>query len=108
MDKQAYENLVKKYIVASDNFIVYRDSTKLHTIIAGYPWFSDWGRDSLIAFEGLLLISKRFKIAEEVLLTSMQKVKQGLVPNGFSEYGGKALYNSADASVLLFGVYREL
>ena len=102
MDKQAYENLVKKYIVASDNFIVYRDSTKLHTIIAGYPWFSDWGRDSLIAFEGLLLISKRFKIAEEVLLTSMQKVKQGLVPNGFSEYGGKALYNSADASLLLF------
>lgn len=63
---------------------------------------SDWGRDSLIAFEGLLLISKRFKIAEEVLLTSMQKVKQGLVPNGFSEYGGKALYNSADASLLLF------
>lgn len=102
LDKQAYENLVKKYIVASDNFIVYRDSTKLHTIIAGYPWFSDWGRDSLIAFEGLLLISKRFKIAEEVLLTSMQKVKQGLVPNGFSEYGGKALYNSADASLLLF------
>lgn len=102
LDKQAYENLVKKYIVASDNFIVYRDSTKLHTIIAGYPWFSDWGRDSLIAFEGLLLISKRFKIAEEVLLTSIQKVKQGLVPNGFSEYGGKALYNSADASLLLF------
>ena len=97
-----YIDLVKKYIVASDNFIVYRPSMKLHTIIAGYPWFLDWGRDTLIAFEGLLLISKRFDIAREVLLTFANNVKQGIVPNGFDEYDGHALYNSADASLLFF------
>ena len=53
-----YRELIKKYIIASDNFIVNRPRFNLHTIIAGYPWFLDWGRDSMIAFEGLLLISK--------------------------------------------------
>lgn len=101
-EKQSYIDLVNKYIVASDNFIVYRPSVKLHTIIAGYPWFLDWGRDSLISFEGLLLISKRFDIAREVLLTFANNVKQGIVPNGFDEYDGHALYNSADASLLFF------
>ena len=46
----------------------------------GYPWFLDWGRDTLISFEGLLLISKRYKIAKEVLLTMVRDVKYGLVP----------------------------
>lgn len=101
-ERQSYIDLVKKYIIASDNFIVYRPSMNLHTIIAGYPWFLDWGRDSLIAFEGLLLISKRFDIAREVLLTYANNVKQGIVPNGFDEYDGHALYNSADASLLFF------
>lgn len=99
---QEYVELVKKYIISSDNFIVCRKSKKLHTIIAGYPWFLDWGRDSLIAFEGLLLISRRFDIAEEVLLTFANNIKEGIVPNGFDEYDGHALYNSADASLLFF------
>ena len=101
-ERQSYIDLVNEYMVASDNFIVYRPSMKLHTVIAGYPWFLDWGRDTLIAFEGLLLISKKYKIAEEVLLTFAKNVKQGIVPNGFDEYDGHALYNSADASLLLF------
>lgn len=99
---QDYMDLVKQYIVASDNFIVYRPIAKLHTIIAGYPWFLDWGRDSLIAFEGLLLVTKRFDIAEEVLLTFANNIKEGIIPNGFDEYDGHALYNSADASLLFF------
>ena len=101
-EKQSYIDLVNKYIIASDNFIVYRPNLKLHTLIAGYPWFLDWGRDSLIAFEGLLLLPKRYKIAEEVLLTFIINVKQGIVPNGFDEYDGHCLYNSADSSLLLF------
>ena len=101
-EKQSYIDLVNEYMVASDNFIVYRPSMKLHTIIAGYPWFLDWGRDTLIAFEGLLLISKKYDIAREVLLTLIRRTKQGIVPNGFDEYDGHALYNSADASLLLF------
>lgn len=97
-----YINLVKNYITAADNFVTYRSSFALYTLIAGYPWFLDWGRDSLISFEGLLLKTKRFNVAKEVLLTSIRDVKYGLVPNGYSGYDNRPLYNSADASLLLF------
>ena len=96
------EEFLQNYIIATDNFIVYRPSFNLHTIIAGYHWFLDWGRDALIAFEGLLLITRRYKIAKEVLLTFMNNIKYGLVPNGYSGFDGRPLYNSADASLLLF------
>lgn len=96
------EELVKTYIIASDNFVVYRPSFALYTIIAGYPWFLDWGRDSLISFEGLLLLPNRYEIAKEVLLTYIRDIKFGLVPNGYSGYDNRPLYNSADASLLLF------
>ena len=97
-----YVDLVKNFIIATDNFIVYRPSFALYTIIAGYPWFLDWGRDSLISFEGLLLKTKRYKIAKEVLLTCIRDIKYGLVPNGYSGYDNRPLYNSVDASLLLF------
>ena len=100
-DKQ-YRKLIEKYIIAADNFIVNRPNFKLHTIIAGYPWFLDWGRDSMIAFEGLLLVTKRFDIAREVLLTFVRDIKFGLVPNGYSGFDNRPLYNSVDASLLLF------
>ena len=96
------EELIKEYLTAIDNFIVYRPSFRLHTIIAGYPWFLDWGRDSLVAFEGLLLKTKKYDIAREVLLTMVRDVKYGLVPNGYSGYDSRPLYNSVDASLLLF------
>ena len=96
------EKLIKDYLIATDNFVVYRPSFRLHTIIAGYPWFLDWGRDSLISFEGLLLIPKRYDIAKEVLLTYIRDVKFGLVPNGYSGFDNRPLYNSADSSLLLF------
>ncbi len=97
-----YVSLVKTFITAADNFVVYRSSFALYTILAGYPWFLDWGRDSLIAFEGLLLKTRRFQVAKEVLLTSIRDIKYGLVPNGYSGYDNRPLYNSADASLLLF------
>lgn len=96
------KDLIKNYIIATDNFVVYRPSFKLHTIIAGYPWFLDWGRDTLIAFEGLLLKTKRYEIAKEVLLTMIRDIKYGLVPNGYSGYDNRPLYNSVDSSLLLF------
>ena len=102
LTKNNDEKLVKQYTIATDNFIVNRQSFGLHTIIAGYPWFLDWGRDTLISFEGLLLISKRYDIAREVLLTMVRDVKYGLIPNGYSGYDNRPLYNSADASLLLF------
>ena len=103
-DKETLEKaeLIRNYIVATDNFVVYRPSFGLHTIIAGYPWFLDWGRDTLISFEGLLLKTKRYNIAKEVLQTMIRDVKFGLVPNGYSGYDNRPLYNSADSSLLLF------
>ncbi len=94
--------LIRNFIISADNFVVYRPSFRLHTIIAGYPWFLDWGRDALISFEGILLKTRRFDIAKEVLLTMIRDVKFGLVPNGYSGYDNRPLYNSADSSLLLF------
>ncbi len=101
--------MIKTLILASDNFIVNRPSFNLHTIIAGYPWFLDWGRDSLISFEGILLVTKRFKLAREILLTNIRDMKFGLVPNGYSGFDNRPLYNSADSSLLLIEqVYKYL
>ncbi len=94
--------LLKELIKTTDQFIVYRPSFGLHTIIAGYPWFLDWGRDSLIAFEGLLLKTKRYNLAKEIILTMIRDIKYGLVPNGYSGFDNRPLYNSVDASLLLF------
>ena len=96
------QELIKTYLIATDNFVAYRPNFGLHTLIAGYHWFLDWGRDALIAFEGLLLIPKRFDIAREILLTMTRDIKYGLVPNGYSGYDNRPLYNSVDASLLLF------
>ena len=101
-DEEKRQELIKNLVISADTFIAYRPSFRLHTIIAGYPWFLDWGRDSLISFEGLLLKNKRYDIAKEVLKTMMRDIKYGLVPNGYSGFDNRPLYNSVDASLLLF------
>ena len=99
--------MLKYFMIAIDNFIVYRPSFGLHTVIAGYPWFLDWGRDCLISFEGLLLCTKQYKVAKDVLLTGIRDMKFGLVPNGYSGYDNRPLYNSADAPLLMFEAIRK-
>ena len=94
--------LLKNLIVTSDSFVIKRQAFGTHSIIAGFPWFLDWGRDTLIAYEGLLLITKRYELAKEILLTFTRDIKCGLVPNGYSGFDNRPLYNSADASLLLF------
>ena len=96
------DDLARLFMIATDNFVVYRPTGGLHTVIAGYPWFLDWGRDSLISLEGLCLVTKRYEIARDVLLTCTRDIKYGLLPNGYSEMDNSPLYNSADASLLLF------
>ena len=100
-DKE-YNDLVKDLVIAADSFVIKRPAFGTHSIIAGFPWFLDWGRDTLIAYEGLLLITKRFDLAREILLTFTRDIKFGLVPNGYSGFDNRPLYNSADASLLLF------
>lgn len=101
-EEEKRQELIKNLVISADTFIAYRPSFRLHTIIAGYPWFLDWGRDSLISYEGLLLKTKRYDIAKEVLKTMMRDIKYGLVPNGYSGFDNRPLYNSVDASLLLF------
>ncbi|MBQ7410981.1 MAG: glycogen debranching enzyme N-terminal domain-containing protein [Clostridia bacterium] len=100
--EKEYNELLKDLIISADSFIINRPLFGTHSILAGFPWFLDWGRDTLIAYEGLLLLTKRFDLAKEILLTFTRDIRSGLVPNGYSEADNKPLYNSADASLLLF------
>lgn len=84
---------------AAQAFIVQRQSTGKASVIAGYPWFTDWGRDTFISLPGLALVTGRSAIAREVLATFAGHVRDGLVPNRFPDRGEEAEYNSADASL---------
>ena len=97
-----YNNFMNQLVLAGESFVIYRPSFRLHSMIAGFPWFLDWGRDSMIAYEGIFLIPKRFDLAREVLLTFTRDIKFGLVPNGYSGFDDRPLYNSVDSSLLLF------
>ncbi len=99
-DLKGDSELIKKYIIATDNFIVSRKN--LLTLLAGYPWFLDWGRDTFIAFEGTVLVNKRFDVARSLLLTFTRDINDGLIPNGYSEIDNMPLYNSVDSSLLFF------
>lgn len=104
-DDEFINNLIK----AGDHFIVNRNSTGLKTILAGYPWFTDWGRDTMIAFEGLTLVPKRFNDAREILESFAIYIKDGLVPNLFPDLNTPPLYNTVDASLWYFqAVYKYL
>ena len=97
-DRMLFEALSQ----AADNFIAYRSSTGLSTVLAGLPWFTDWGRDTMIAFTGLTLVTGRYGDAAAILRTFAQYVKDGLVPNMFPDDGQEPLYNTADASLWYF------
>ena len=99
--------VIKDLIITTDSFIIDRPKFKTKSIIAGFPWFLDWGRDTFIAFEGLLLVTKRFDEAKSVIKTFTRDIKCGLVPNGYAEGTDKPLYNSVDASLLLFEVVNK-
>ena len=90
-------------ILSADSFIVNRKSTGKKSIIAGYHWFEDWGRDSLIALPGLTLVTGRFRDAEEILLNFKQYYKRGLVPNRFPDKSeDEPVYDSVDATLWFF------
>lgn len=86
---------------AADQFIIERqiEDAPAPSILAGYPWFLDWGRDTFIALEGLCLCTGRPKVAWGVLKTFAKAVSQGMIPNRFDDYGGQPHYNSIDASL---------
>ena len=81
----------------ADNYLVWRGLGK--TIIAGYPWFGDWGRDTFISLRGLCLATNRLEIARDILEEWAGTVSQGMLPNRFPDQGIEPEFNSVDASL---------
>ena len=93
--------IARRLAVSADAFIARRDSTDGKTILAGYPLFSDWGRDTMIALPGCCLSTGRFEDARSILRTFLAYEKDGLVPNLFPEGESQPMYNTVDAALLL-------
>jgi predicted glycogen debranching enzyme len=95
---------VKSLVAAADQYIVSRGDQK--TVVAGYHWFSDWGRDTMIALPGLTLPTGRFDVARSILRTFAQHVDQGMLPNRFPDAGETPEYNTVDATLWFFEAVR--
>ena len=95
-------DLAKRLVLSADQFIAARKSTELKTVLAGLPWFSDWGRDTMIAIGGLTIATKQFETAKEILTSFAKYIHNGLLPNMFPDEGLDPLYNSVDASLWYF------
>jgi len=97
--------LVEDLCAAADQYLVARGQQS--TVIAGYPWFSDWGRDTMIALPGLTLTTGRPEVARGILLTFAQHVDQGMLPNRFPDAGEQPEYNTVDATLWFFEAVRS-
>ena len=104
LEKKAgyHDELAETLTIAADHFLAYRQSTGLMTVLAGLPWFTDWGRDTMIALTGLTLSTRRYQDARDILTTFARYVHHGMVPNMFPDEGTAPLYNTADASMWYF------
>jgi len=91
-----------RLVRAADAFVVSRRSTGTRTLVAGYPWFTDWGRDAMISLLGLTLVTGRFEVAREMLSTFARYCRDGLIPNAFASGAAEPLYNTVDASLWYF------
>ncbi|MBP1755010.1 MAG: glycogen debranching enzyme [Firmicutes bacterium] len=92
---------------SADQFVVDRESTQGKSIMAGYPFFADWGRDTMIALVGCCISTRRFEEAKGMFRTFMQYSRKGLMPNMFPEGGSEPIYNTVDASLLFITAVYE-
>ena len=106
----AWPAWIRQLILAADQFIVERplpEARESYSIIAGYPWFGEWSRDTLIALPGLLLATGRADVAAGVLRTSARQVDRGMLPNHFPEDEAPPEYNTVDAALWFFEAMRQ-
>src|SRR5947208_931104 len=96
--------LARALVRAADQFIVQRGDES--TVIAGYHWFSDWGRDTMIALPGLTLVTGRYEVARQILQEFAQVMDQGMLPNRFPDAGETPEYNTVDATLWFFEAVR--
>jgi predicted glycogen debranching enzyme len=93
---------VQRLLHAANDFLAARqtpDGQPGYTVVAGYPWFADWGRDTMISLPGLLLCPGKFDQARQVLCVFAKYVSQGMIPNRFDDYTNEPAYNTVDASL---------
>lgn len=103
LDRAGFKDeFLKRLTVNADNFICNRESTGTKTVLAGLPWFADWGRDTMIALTGITLETGRFEDAQSILETFARYEKNGLIPNMFPDGDKAPLYNTVDASLWYF------
>lgn len=102
------DETAKALVLAADQFISYRASTDMETILAGFPFFEDWGRDTMISLRGCCLATNRTEIAKNILRTFMKNERRGLMPNLFPEGKNEPMYNTVDAALLYIITVFEL
>ena len=105
-NKSAADQLISTLTAAADQFIVARE--RCNTVIAGYHWFGDWGRDTMIALPGLILSAGRAEMAKSILTEFAAHVDQGMLPNRFPDAGENPEYNTVDATLWFFEAVRTL
>jgi predicted glycogen debranching enzyme len=108
--KQDRPAWIEQLVLAADQFIVDRplpDAPNGKTIIAGYHWFGDWGRDTMISLPGLTIATGRSEIARSILLTFAKYVDRGMLPNRFPDAGDIPEYNTVDATLWYFEAIRS-
>jgi predicted glycogen debranching enzyme len=102
LDTGFQNSFIRDLVISGDQFLVWRLSSRSHTLIAGYHWFTDWGRDTMIAMRGLVIATGKKKIAESIFLTFLQYLDNGMIPNRFPDQGEQPEYNTLDATLWLF------
>ena len=95
-----HREMAKELVKSASQFISRRESTEGSTILAGYPFFEDWGRDTMIALPGVCISTGQYETAKEILRTFAVHERRGLMPNLFPEGGNEPLYNTVDAALL--------
>jgi predicted glycogen debranching enzyme len=98
------DDFVRTLTLAADQYIVRRDNG--YSVIAGYPWFTDWGRDTMIALPGLTLATGQYDVARDILATFAQHVSEGMLPNRFPDGDAQPEYNTVDATLWYFEAVR--
>lgn len=95
-----HKEMAKELVKSASQFVSRRESTNGSTILAGYPFFEDWGRDTMIALPGVCISTGQYETAKEILRTFAVNERGGLMPNLFPEGGNDPLYNTVDAALL--------
>jgi len=107
MTSQLADTEFGRYLIpAADSFLVRRGDDG-RSVIAGYPWFTDWGRDAMISLPGLTLVTGRYDDARRIISTFLESARDGLIPNRFTDEEDAAEYNTIDATLWLFEAVRK-